>query len=351
MHKIDNGIHVKGAIGWLHAPDNDVPLGESGSALRFMITMSALVEEGTTTLTTKSTRSIQGLLDALSVLGVKAFTMGDSVQIVGNTFVGGEVGLRGEINGRFFSSILISAPYAWGDVTLKTIGLCTSQSRINITLDMMKYFGVEPMNFDDEQYIIRAGENYIGKDIIIEGDFANASYFFAAAAILGGKITINNLKKKTLQGEQMFLKCMLLMGCIVEYSDDSATVKSKGKLKGIVVDLKDCPEIVPTIAVVAAFAKGRSEFTNIAYLKRKECDRLTPICTELGKMGIKCEIGDDSLIVHGGKPTGAKINTYKDHRMAMAFAIAGLKIPGIIVENPDLVKKSFPEFWEELQGL
>ena len=181
----------------------------------------------------------------------------------------------------------------------------------------------------------------------IEGDYSSAYYFFAAAAICQIKVTINNLNPKPHQGDKAIIKLIEMMGCKVIKNKSSYTVIGHD-LNAIRVSMEDCPDLVPTIAVIAAFASGITHLTNISHLKHKETNRLKAVAAELNKMGIKATYTDSDLIIPGGKPNAATIETYNDHRIAMSFAIAGLKVKGIKISNPKTVEKSFPNFFKEL---
>jgi len=253
--------------------------------------------------------------------------------------------MKGETSSQFFSALLIISPYAKEKVTISSIGNVVSRPYLDITMDIMKDFGVKVKHKEYKTFEIEPG-SYKARDYQIEGDYTQAANFFAAAAILDGKMTVGNLKKDSKQGDIFFLRCLKLMGCYVEYGKGKITVEKKGRLKPIIADMNHYPDLVPILAVTAAFAKGHSEFTNIAHLKFKESNRLQAISAELNKMGIKTRIGDDSIIIKGGKPKGATISPHNDHRLAMAFAVAGLKAKGTIIENPECVNKSYPDFWK-----
>ena len=166
----------------------------------------------------------------------------------------------------------------------------------------------------------------------------------------GKKIKVKNISKNSLQGDLRFLDILAQMGCRIEYGSKGISVKgnyNQGKnLIGVDVDMSDIPDVVPTLAVVASFAEGKTTIRNIAHLREKECDRIDAVVSQLLKMGIRAEQGKDFLSVTGGTPSGSFIETFNDHRIAMAFSIAGLKVPGIKIENEECVGKSFPSFWE-----
>ncbi|MEE4164700.1 MAG: 3-phosphoshikimate 1-carboxyvinyltransferase, partial [Desulfocapsaceae bacterium] len=191
-------------------------------------------------------------------------------------------------------------------------------------------------------------------DYRIEGDASNASYFWAAAAVAGGVVTVDNVPSPSLQGDSLLVPLLAEMGCDVTQSGAGITVSSTGQLKGITVDMGDMPDVVPTLAVVAAFAEGPTEITNIGHLRIKECDRLHAVVTELARMGCNVEEWSEKMVIHGdGGRTlhGAEIETYNDHRMAMSMAVAGLKVPGVRITGEGCVAKSFPDFWQRFSRL
>jgi 3-phosphoshikimate 1-carboxyvinyltransferase len=192
-------------------------------------------------------------------------------------------------------------------------------------------------------------------DYAVEGDASNASYFYAAAAVTGGEVTVPNVPVPSLQGDAAFVALLARMGCQVNKTGEGLTVSGPEELKGITIDMGDMPDVVPTLAVVASRAKGRTTIKNIAHLRIKECDRLHVMAVELAKMGARVQELEDSLIIEGKDPDapmhGAAINTYNDHRIAMSFAVAGLAVPGVKILGEECVAKSFPDFWERFSLL
>jgi 3-phosphoshikimate 1-carboxyvinyltransferase len=189
---------------------------------------------------------------------------------------------------------------------------------------------------------------YQGREYQIEGDASNASYFWAAAAVTGGRVTVTNVPVPSLQGDAMLVPLFGRMGCHVEKTGGGITLQGVERLEGIQVDMGDMPDVVPTLAVVAAFAHGTTVIENIAHLRIKECDRLSAVVTELRKIGAKVEERESAMIIHGdggANLKGAEIETYADHRMAMCFAVAGLRLAGVKISGEECVKKSFPDFW------
>jgi 3-phosphoshikimate 1-carboxyvinyltransferase len=352
----DDSVVIHGTNGTLKTPEEEVFIGNSGVTARLLATFVGICDGKITingTERMQSGRPMQDLLDALEPLGINAHSVKDNgcppIVIEGGNFIGGTTKLKGDKSSQYFSSILVSAPYAKNDITIECIGDMSSKPYIDMTLDSMKEFGAIAENNDYKEFTVKSNQKYKAREYTVEGDYSNAAYFFAAAAITKSKVTVKNLKIDSAQGDKFFVDCLEEMGCKVVKGNDSITVEG-AELKAIRKDMNNFPDIVQPLSVVAAFAKGKSEFTNIGHLKFKECDRLKAPATELKKMGINAVDTDDSLVVEGGVPHGAKIDTYNDHRMAMSFAIAGLKVPGIIIKNPENVKKSFPDFFERLKS-
>jgi 3-phosphoshikimate 1-carboxyvinyltransferase len=199
-------------------------------------------------------------------------------------------------------------------------------------------------------FFVKAGQRYLPQKYRIEGDASSASYFFSAAAVCRGRVKVKNLNPVTLQGDIGFLKILERMGCSVTHGKDWIEVLGR-EIHGIEMDMNEMPDLVPTLAVIAAFAQGNTVIQNIGHLRFKESDRIHSLALELSKMGIRVKEGENGLEIEGGKPHGAEIETYDDHRLAMSFAIAGLAVPGVKIKGERCVDKSFPGFWEVLQEL
>ncbi|MGM0879629.1 MAG: 3-phosphoshikimate 1-carboxyvinyltransferase [Bacillota bacterium] len=338
------------------APKQPIFFGNAGTPIRFAITMASLAN-GVCELTGNERmqhRPCQDLIDALVQLGVKAHVIRGTgcppIQVEGPSLRGGKAKIRGSVSSQYTSSILISAPYAEMDVELEITDDLTSKPYVDMTVGIMKDFGVEVERDGYRRFKVRAGQRYRAGTYRVEPDASNMSYFLAAAAITRGRVCIPGINISSLQGDVKFIDVLEQMGCCVEKETDYIAVSGK-QMRGIDADMNRMPDIVPTLAVMAAFAEGRTHIYNIGNLRIKECDRIAAVENELRKMGIDTESTEDTLTVYGGKPTGAVIDTYDDHRIAMAFAIAGLKTPGVVINNPSCTAKSFPTFWEIFNGL
>ena len=339
-------------------PHREIFLGNNGTALRFLTSLVAL-GRGKYVITGDSRlceRPVKPLLEALKVLGVSAYSRERGgyppVVIEADGIQGGRVTLTDVESSQYVSSILISAPYAKRDVDIQLKGRTASLPYIDLTVKVMEHFGVEVRRRGRDNYYVKCGQKYAGQRYLVEGDISSASYFFLAAALCGGRVRVLNINPHSEQGDTRFLRIMEDLGCSVLRGDTWIEV-SGGKLPGgeYVADMGDMPDMVPTMAVLSAFRSGRTVITNVSHLRLKESNRLAAPVNELKRMGIVARETDDGLIIDGGKPHGAEIETYNDHRIAMSFAIAGLVIAGIRIKNSTCVNKSFPGFWDELKKL
>ncbi len=347
-------IEITGANGIIQPPAEELYVGNAGTAIRFLTALSALTK-GTTHLTGNERmkkRPMQDLLDALSVAGIECSSHNGfpPLTICVGKLRGGTITVNCDKSSQFLSSLLLIAPYAPETMILRTSGKISSMPYIDMTVQTMQAFGAIVTRPSSDIFIIDNQHKYIGTDYSIEGDASSASYFCAAAAITGGRIRITNVGHSSLQGDIKFLDILSSMGSVVKKNTDWIEV-SGNTLQGVDVDMGNIPDCVPTVAVTAAFAQGRTVIKNIHHLRYKESDRITAIACGLSQIGCGVETGDDWLKIIPKQLQGAKIETYNDHRIAMSFAIAGLKIDGIIIENPQCVSKSYPNFWEEIKKL
>jgi 3-phosphoshikimate 1-carboxyvinyltransferase len=219
-----------------------------------------------------------------------------------------------------------------------------------MTVDIMQQFGVTVEREGYDHFKVPGRQRYRPGSYTVESDVSNASYFWAAGAITGKSIKVLGIQGDSLQGDLKILHLFEEMGCQVRYEQDGIAVTG-GPLNPIATDMGDMPDMVPTVAVVAAFARGTTCIKNVAHLRAKECDRLDAVIKELKTMGIAAHSSGEDLYIEGGHPRAAEIETYNDHRIAMSFAIAGLRAPGTRIRNPGCVEKSFPNFWEVYETL
>jgi len=347
---------VKGHGGRIATPDKEIFLGNNGTATRFLASVAAL-GSGTFRVSgdeRMAERPILPLMQALQGWGVDISSINNNgcppLLINASGLSGGKTILPEGKSSQYLSSLLLVGPYAQHEAELDVEGEILSLPYVIMTLAVMEAFGIRvEANEALNSYRIPKGI-YSAREYAIEGDASNASYFYAAAAVTGGEVTVPNVPVPSLQGDAAFVALLARMGCQVNKTGEGLTVSGPEELKGITIDMADMPDVVPTLAVVASQARGRTTIKNIGHLRIKECDRLHVMAVELSKMGARVQELEDSLIIEGkdsGAPLhGAAINTYNDHRIAMSFALAGLAVPGVKVLGEECVAKSFPDFWE-----
>ncbi len=351
---------VRGNGGRLKTPDKDIFLGNNGTATRFLTSVAAL-GNGSFRIDGEERmreRPIGPLMKALQGWGVDITSVNGTgcppLQLHSNGLSGGATVLPEGKSSQYLSSLLLVAPYAAKPATLEVRGEVLSKPYVAMTLSVMSDFGVSvECNEEFSSFVIPQG-NYRAMEYKIEGDASNASYFWAAAAITGGRVTVSNVPVPSLQGDAGLVPLLARMGCEVKRDGGGITLTGRDRLEGITVDMGDMPDVVPTLAVVAAFAHGKTVIQNIEHLRIKECDRLTATLVELAKLGVKVEEGQDYMVIHGNGGQdlhGTEIETYNDHRMAMSFAVTGLRIPGVQILEESCVAKSFPDFWERFGKL
>lgn len=328
-------------------------VGNSGTSLRLLLPVSALApgEQVLTGAPRMLARPVGDLVEALNKLGAKPSFLGNRgyppVLVPAVPMRGGQVIVPGQQSSQFLSSLLLCSPYAARDVQIEISGDLVSRPYVDITLEVMQKFGVAVEREGYGYFKISAGQVYQPRQLTVEGDASNASYFWAAAAVTGGTVRTENIfAGATRQGDINLLGIFEEMGCEVERGDNHVTVQG-GSLSGIELDMSAMPDMVPTLAAVALFASGRTGIRNVSHLSLKESNRLQALASEYRKLGADIEASADGIIITGGnKLSGAILETHDDHRLAMAHAVAGLRVAGIKVRNEHCVKKSFPNFWE-----
>ncbi|MFP3868209.1 MAG: 3-phosphoshikimate 1-carboxyvinyltransferase [Desulfobacteraceae bacterium] len=342
---------IQGCGAVLKVPAEPIYLGDSGTSIRLLTALVALGQGRYRLLGSErlNQRPIQDLLDALTPLGVEAICEAGNgcppVAVNARGLAGGPTRVAGNISSQFLSAILLISPLAHKDVEVEVLGELVSRPYVDITLAVMSAFGIAYFRKNYHFFSVPAGQRYQPQTYEIEGDASSASYFLGAAAITGGRVRITNLKAQSCQGDSRFVQILEQMGCKIE-QDGNGMVLQGGPLRAITVSMADMPDLVPTLAVAAAFAQGETTITGVAHLRHKESNRLQALTAELNKIGIAARETPEGLAIQGGHPHGATIATYNDHRIAMSFALAGLRVPGIIITNEGCVAKSFPDFWE-----
>lgn len=334
----------------------------SGTAIRFLTALSCLIP-GEITLEGEeglNKRPIGELVEGLRQLGADIeYLKSDGfppVKIKSSKLKPGETKLNGDISSQYFSALLMVAPFV-GGMTIRVLNNQISKPYIDMTIDTMQKFGVIVDNNDYKMYQVKPGQKYDLNQYEVEGDYSSAGYFLAIAALTGSEITLKNLNIKSKQADRKLTEALKQLDPMFKVTvsktsgSDYLTVKGSGNLKPVHINMEDFPDQVQTVAVLAAFANGKSVITGVRSLRVKETERVLALQNELTKMGIKTNSTPDSLTIYGGNPGHAIIDTYGDHRMAMSFAVAGSKLSGIDINNPEVVTKTFPEFWSKLKQL
>jgi len=356
--KRNEDMIIRGTRGTITNPRKEIYLGNNGTAMRFLTSLVSL-GRGTFTLTGNRRlreRPMKPLLDALKVLGVDARSKNEGgfppVVVHANGLRGGRVTLADIDSSQYVSSLLICAPFAEEDTVIELQGHIPSLPYVHMTIEVMKDFGVEVIRETSDRYAVKSAQRYEGKQYRIEGDVSSASYFFLAAALCGGRVRVQNINPQTLQGDIKLLPILERLGCTVIRGDHWVEVVGGELIPGeYIFDLGDIPDMVPTLSVLAAIRPGRTIIKNVSHLRKKESNRLEALVTELRKTGVRAEERVDGLVIDGNRPHGAEIETYNDHRIAMSFAILGLRTPDTKIKDKNCVNKSFPGFWEELEKL
>ncbi len=352
---------VTGQGGTIPRSDLSLDLKLSGTSIRFLCAMLALGQgdyllDGNERM---RQRPIQDLLSALKALGVSVDSQYQTgcppVKLKAQGLPGGHTQIAGDRSSQYLSALLMAAPYAQAEVTIDVTGTLQSKPFIDMTLKLMADFGVTVAREGYQRFAVKP-QVYQAQDYLIEGDAMAAGYFWAAAAITGGRVRIDNLGQGSVQGDKRLAEVLAAMGCSVSWSENGCEVQgpAHGRLKGGSFDLNDMPDQAQTLAVIALFADSPVKIENVWNMRIKETDRLSALHQELRKFAVRVDEGDDFIIVHpltGSAPGTVSVDTYGDHRMAMAFALAGLRLPGVIINEPACVSKTFPEFFEVLTAL
>lgn len=348
---------VEGCAGQLKVDSADLWLENSGTSIRFLTSVCCLGKgryrlDGSRRM---RERPIADLVQTLQALGASVqCEIPDSncppVIAGGTRLAGGRATINGNISSQYLSSLLMAAPCASQSTELVVSDELVSKPYVTMTLQMMKSFGLEAVYPDDlSRFQIPQGTyNAINYDI--EPDASAASYFLAAAAITGGRVTVDGLSKDALQGDVHFASALEQMGCELIWGTSSVTIQGR-PLQGVDIDMNAISDTAQTLAVVATFADGPTTIRKVGHMRHKETDRISAVVTELRRAGIQAEEFEDGLTIHPGPAVPASIETYDDHRMAMSFALLGLKHSGITILDPGCTSKTYPQFFEDLARL
>jgi 3-phosphoshikimate 1-carboxyvinyltransferase len=357
-------IEVTGCGGQLPTSQAELYVANSGTTVRFLTALVALGNgrfrlDGTERM---RERPIDDLLAALAQLAVKARSERGTgcppVIIDAAGLAGGRATVRGDVSSQFLSGLLMAAPYARGTLELAIEGKLVSQPYVHMTRAVMESFGIRIEAAADLQRFEVPPAHYRGRDYAIEPDASAASYFWAAAAICGGSVTVSGLGRDSLQGDVAFCDCLEQMGCRVMNLPRSIASSGTevpggiqvtgGALRGIDVDMNGISDTVQTLSAVALFAEGPTTVRGVGHIRHKETDRIGALATELRKLGAHVDEYVDGLRIVPGQLRPAALDTYRDHRMAMSLALVGLRQPGIVINDPGCTAKTYPRFFEDL---
>lgn len=340
-----------------------VSVGESGTLLRFLTAAAATVP-GSVTITGSGRireRPVAGLVAALGALGADIGTTGGFAPLTvrSGRLEGGTVGVPASESSQFASGLLLAAPRAAGAVSVELEGDPVSASYLDLTVSVMARCGVNVGRPGPGRFRVAPGARYRPGDHRISGDWTSAGYFLAAAALAPGRVTVDGLDPDSPQGERRFPEVLRRMGCDVSEkpAEDGVrvTVAGASRLRGISVDMRSMPDAAPTLAAIAPFAEGTTRIHGIGHLRHKESDRIAALAEGLGRLGARAAATDDGLAIEppasGASLRAAALDAHGDHRIAMALALTGLRLPGVRIGAPEVVAKSFPGFWDALSRL
>ena len=369
INRNDDCLEVIGTGGKLHnSSSGPIDLANSGTTLRLMTSVSALSDNEVVLTGDESlqTRPMGLLMDALMPLGVETESLKGNEKapiLIKPGYVGGDTNIYGNVSSQFISSILISSPLSDNGVTLYVLPEFKSKPYVDMTVDIMRKFGVKLLKgyylkheeCDKQHQSCRIDEFKVRRqcyeacDYTVEGDYSSASYLLALIAINGGKARIKNLFRNSKQGDKLILDILQKMGAKVIRGEDYVDIGSDGNLKAIDIDLSNAPDLLITVAVLAAMAEGTTNITGVAHARVKETDRIDTTCRELEKLGCKLVEREDGMSITGGVNSGV-VDSHGDHRLAMAFSLIGLK-HDIKITNGEVFDVSFPNFIESMAEL
>ncbi|MCX9085202.1 MAG: 3-phosphoshikimate 1-carboxyvinyltransferase [Candidatus Methanoperedens sp.] len=350
----NDALTVTGFDGKVRIPDNVLDVANSGTTLRIMTAVSSLVD-GAVVLTGDTsirTRPNTPLLKALNDLGAQAFSTrnnGMAPIVVKGKMKGGNVHIDGSISSQFISALLIASPFASRETTIFIDGVLKSRPYVNITIDMLRDAGAKII-VDEKanSFTVPPCQEYDLRSYNVPGDFSSASYMMAAGALCGD-VTIKNLYPSE-QGDSALIEILAKMGADISWDQKKGEVKvSKSELHGIRVDVGKTPDLVPTLAVLGAAAKGSMVIENAEHVRYKETDRLHAMTVELKKMGVDITEEKDRLIIKGGKMKGATVHGWDDHRIVMALAVAGMVAGETTIDTIESISISYPGFFKDLE--
>lgn len=345
-------VTITGVAGQPKAGPAELDVRMSGTTARFSLPLATrgtgrYVVDGHDSM---RARPMDTVADALRSLGERV--EGDALPLTVNAGggFGGVLDIAADVSSQFASGVLLSAPGLNDGLTLRLTGDVVSQPYLDMTVAVMSAFG-SSVSAQDNLYAVASNDGYTATNYLIEPDASAASYFFGAAAVTGGRVRIDGLGTESLQGDVNFVRVLEAMGATVTMTKDSTEVIGPEQLRGVDVDMSDISDTAQTLAAIAPFADGPTRVTGIGFIRFKETDRIGAVVTELNRLGIDATEEPDGFVIKPGAPTPGRVATYDDHRMAMSFALTGLRSPGIEIADPGCVAKTFPDFFSVLGQL
>lgn len=344
----------------LKCPRHELYLGDSGTTLRLMTSMSALTEGGYTILTGSEglrRRPMGELIRSLRLLGVEITSLNSDdrapVRVRGGGIVGGQVFFRGDISSQFATSILMAAPYSKEGITLTLEGKVVSRPYLKATIASMRAFGVDVQEMNESTFHVDGNMRYSPTEVIVPGDFSSSAFLLSLGAIGRGSVLVRGLMADLPQPDIAILRILKEMGAEVSLQGDGVKVSSVESLEGGTYDLSDCPDLLPVLAAISVRCKSMLKLEGVGRTKFKESDRPLALAFELSKLGMRVEEGSDYLSIKPVKmPSPATLNPYGDHRLFMAFVVAAVAANvKCVVQNVECVTKSYPSFIEDIKSL
>jgi 3-phosphoshikimate 1-carboxyvinyltransferase len=356
IEESEKRVTLNGIGGQIPSSSGDLAIGGAGTAMRFLIPFLTLGRgkfriDGNKRM---RERPIGPLLDAMQRLGASVYSERDNrcppvVADSRSLFRGGATHVDARMSSQFVSAMLMPAPL-WPDGLVLRVAGDTARPFVEMTLRIMETWGVK-WNIDADTITIPGGQAYRARRFAVEPDASSASYFAAAAALCGGTVTLRGISANSVQGDIAFLTVLQQMGTRVKWNTDSVEVSGAGQLRGVDVAMNGMPDMVATLAAIAPFATSVTRIRKVEFIRHHESDRLRAIAAELRRLGASVTDLEDGLEILPSRLTGASIETYDDHRIAMAFSMVGLRIPGVKIQNPGCVAKTFPDFFAMLADL
>jgi 3-phosphoshikimate 1-carboxyvinyltransferase len=351
-------VDITGCGGSIPLKKATIDVGSAGTAARFITAMLAL-SDGEYVINCSQQmekRPMAELFKVLSEMGAKFEYLKQEghlpVRVKGNNGKCTEINMDISKSTQFLSAMLMVTPVTKSGIVITITSRKKTGAYINITMDMLKSFGVN-VEFDGEKYYVKGNQNIEIGDYYIEPDVSAACYFYAIAALTGGSITVENVFRNSSQGDIKFIYMLEQMGCVVEEGEKGITVTGNpnGEFNGIDINMNDFSDQALTLAAIAPFAKTSTVIRNVGHIRGQECDRINAIVCELNRCGIDCKAEGDDIYIETGDVKAAYIETYQDHRVAMAFTLMGLKAKGIVIKNPMCCRKTFENYYEVLEKL